>query len=220
MGAIRLRHVVNKVRIAALVATVGPIVATLTSVFVGRLDPGYSPIQTSVSRLAEVGAPGAGLMNFAIGLLGVSLLALAFGMASADRSAAPIAPTFVGAAGVALLIAAAIRIDPGNPAAVLAHRIASAAAFAALALAQLAAARLYRGDRANRQYRRASLATGLLSAFLLGAGVGLLFDGFPGGLWERAVALLAFVWAELSALRLMVRHLPPARPAARSLPTH
>src|SRR4029077_20390924 len=194
VGAYRLRPSVNRIRIAATIAGLGPVVAAFASVYVGSLDPGYDPIQTSVSRLAEKGAPDEGVMNFAIACLGISFLALAFAMASDHCGVAPFAAGLVSAAALALWAATAAQIDPGNPATVIAHRGASGVAFAALAAAQLAAGLVSEKDRAYRGYRLASLVTGAVSALLLVAGVGLLFDGFPGGLWERAVALLAFTW--------------------------
>lgn len=193
----------NRVQIAAGAATLGPVVAALTSLVVGGLNPAYNPLRTSVSRLAEKGAPDAAVMNLAIAILGMSLFALAFGFAWADRSAAPIVAVLVATAGLALLVATAIQIDPASPATVVAHRIASGVAFATLALAVLGVGMLPAADDSDGRYRRASLLIGSLSLLGLIAGVGLLFNGFPGGLWERAIAFLTLGWAELSSFRLM-----------------
>lgn len=192
-----------KVRLVATAAILGPLVAAGASLALASLDPGYDLVHISVSRLAAKGAPGAALMEVAIVLLGASLLALALGLWWTRGRAAIAVATLVAMSGFSFLVAGAVQIDPATPGSVTGHRYASAAALASLVLAALAAARTPALDEPRRRYSRASLVIGVVALATLVSGVGLLFDGFPGGLWERALAALTLGWAELTALRLL-----------------
>jgi hypothetical membrane protein len=199
----------RRVRLSAAVAVVGPLVAAVVSLAVGRLNPGYDPVRSSVSRLAEVGAPGALVMDAAIALLGLSLIALALAMRWTPGRSVPAAVFLVGIAGLAFVAGSLVRIDPAAQLTVLGHRAATGTALVCLVFASLVASRARPGQTTGARYRQASLAFGVLAAAGLIGAVGLLFDGFPGGVWERAMAVLTLGWAELSAVRL----LRPAREA-------
>jgi hypothetical protein len=213
----------TRVRLAAAVAILGPLVAATASLALGPLNPSYDPIRISVSRLAAKGAPGAALMEVSIALVGASLLALSLGVWWARGWAARAVATLVAIAGVSFLVATMIQIDPAAPATVAGHRAASGVALASLVLAALAAAMTLDGP--GRRYSRVSLVIGMVGLATLLSGVGLLFDGFPGGLWERALAVLTLCWAEMTAIRLLMptpglrprrtERRPPAPPAVQ-----
>ncbi len=200
----------RRVQFSAALAVAGPFAAAVVSLAVGRLNPGYDPVHSSVSRLAEVGAPGAVVMDAAIALLGLSLLSLALAIGSSRACTPPVA-VLVGVAGLAFVAASLVRIDPASQPTLLGHRAATGTALVCLVLASLVSSRARPGEIAGARYRQASLAIGVLAAAGLIGAVGLLFDGFPGGVWERAMAVLTLGWAELTAVRLL-RSAPEARP--------
>jgi hypothetical protein len=192
----------RRVRFSAALAVAGPFLAAVVSLAVGRLNPGYDPVHSSVSRLAEVGAPGALVMDAAIALLGLSLLSLALAIAWSGAGTRPVA-VLVGVAGLAFVAGSLVRIDPASPATVLGHRAATGTALVCLVFASLIASRARPGDVAGARYRQASLALGVLATAGLIVATGLLFNGFPGGVWERGMAILTLGWAELTAVRLL-----------------
>lgn len=217
-------HQVVKVRLAAATAILGPLIAAAASLALGPLNPGYDPITVSVSRLAAKGAPGAALMDVSIALLGTSLLALSLGIWWAAGKAARTVATLVAIAGVSFLVATLIQIDPAAPETVARHRGASGVALASLVLAVLAGARTPTLDGPSRRYSRICLMIGVVALATLLSGIGLLVDGFPGGLWERALAILTLGWAVLTALRLLASSSGleplPGRPPQAPPPAH
>jgi hypothetical protein len=194
-----------RLRVAAAAAILGPLVAAGTMFAVGSRHAAYDPIASSVSRLAAVGAPGGDVMNAAIAFLGASILALALVMTRGPGGGAW-AAVLVGVAGVSFMAGAIIRIDPSTPATIVAHRAITSVALLALTLAPLASA-VWPQRGAGPMYRCISALIGALAVIGLIAAVGLLFDGFPGGVWERAMAALTLGWVELTAARLLR---PPA----------
>lgn len=192
-----------RVRFSAAVAMAGPLVAAAASLAVGRLNPGYDPVRTSVSRLAQVGAPGGLAMDAAIALLGLSLISLAIAIRWSCAATPPVA-VLVGIAGLAFVAGALVRIDPAAPLTVVGHRAATGTALVCLAFASLVVSQARPGEIAGARYRQASLALGVAAAAGLIGAVGLLFDGIPGGVWERTMAILTLGWAELTAVRLLL----------------
>jgi hypothetical protein len=190
-----------RVRIAATAAILGPLAAAGATFAVGSRNPAYDPIVSSVSRLAAVGMSGGDLMNGTIAFLGAALVALALVMSRGPGGGAW-AAVLVGVAGVSFMGAAVIRIDPSTPATIAAHRATTAVALVALTLAPLASA-LRPMPGAGPTYRRVSTLIGVIALVGLVAAIGLLFDGFPGGVWERAMAALTLGWVELTAARLL-----------------
>src|SRR5690348_11033708 len=97
-------------RIAGALGLVAPPAAALAVLVAGRLTPGYDPLARTISRLAEPGRPAAVLVEAAIAVVGIALIALAFGLGPGSRAGR--ASLAVAAAG--LLIAAAIQLDPAS----------------------------------------------------------------------------------------------------------
>jgi hypothetical protein len=190
------------VRVAAGLAVAGPLAAGAASLVVARMNPTYDPIHKSVSRLASIGAPGGNEMDAAIAFLGVSLIAMTIAMRWGRRDGLPAVAVLV--AGASFVGAAIIRLDPANPATALPHRALTAVALLGLTLAPLSVWLSQPRLKSDSTYRRASGLIGLLALIGLVFAAGLQFEGFPGGLWERAMAGLTLGWIELTAVRLLL----------------
>ena len=148
-------------------------------------------MQRTISRMAVSGLPAATLVVLGICLVGVTAIALAMGLgprSSGGRS-------FLAVAGGALLVAAAVRLDPGSIRATIEHDSAAAIAVVALAAAPLAFA---------RSHGRVSLAFGAAEVGVLLVGLVLLPTTFAAwGLWERAYLALPVVWMFVMSWRLL-----------------
>ncbi len=168
-------------------AAAGPLAAAAIVVTAGLATPGYDPLERSISRLASPGRPGALLVDLAFAGVGVSLLALALGLRS----------WLLAAAATGILAVSLVSTDPGHPAATAVHRLVTLAAFGALALAPLAAARRLPGGYARLSFWMGALAVGLLVLAL-----SLVAGGLRVGAWERCFAAVTLGWAVLMGSRL------------------
>jgi hypothetical protein len=196
-----------RVRVAAGLAIAGPAVAGAASLIVARMNPTYDPIHRSVSRLAAIGVPGGSVMDAAIAFLGVSLVSMAIAMRWGRTDGLPAVAVLV--AGLSFVGASIIRLDPPSPA--TAHRAFTAVALLGLTLAPLSVWLSQPRPGSDPTYRRASGLIGLLALIGLVGVTGLLVEGFPGGLWERAMAGLTLGWIELTAVRLLLARGSQAR---------
>ena len=168
-------------RVARALGMTAPIVAAGLVLAGGRMTPGYDPLTRTISRLAEPGLPGALAVELAIGLVGVALLALSIVLGSGSWPGRAL----LAVAGVALLVAAVIRLDPSSASATTAHRVATLIAMLALAGAPFAFAR----------YGRVSVAVGLAEVGMLLVGLALLPTTFAAwGAWERCFLALPMAW--------------------------
>ncbi|HSS61685.1 MAG TPA: DUF998 domain-containing protein [Candidatus Limnocylindrales bacterium] len=156
--------------------------AAVTVVIAGMLTPGYDPVARTISRLASPGMPYAGAVGLAIVLVALSCIALA---AALTYQSIRLRAALVVAAG-ALLVAAAIHLDPASATATAIHRLASAVAALSLAVSPALM---------RRPYPRFSVIVGAIEAALLVAAPFLLATPFNAwGAWERALLALALAW--------------------------
>jgi len=147
------------------------------------MTPRYDPLTRTISRMAEPGLPAAFVVELAIGLVGVALLALSIHL----ESGSGLRPgrALLAVAGVGLLVAALIPLDPASPSATIAHRVATTIAMLALAGAPFAFA----------GYGRVSVAVGLAELGMLLVGLALLPTTFAAwGAWERCFLALPTAW--------------------------
>ena len=120
--------------IAGGFGVVAPPIAAAIVLAGGWLTPGYDPIARTISRLAEPGLPVASAVELAICLVGIASLGLAIRLGPGLT----VGRCLLGAAGSALLVSAAIRLDPVSTQATTEHRLATTIAMVALAVAPLA----------------------------------------------------------------------------------
>jgi hypothetical membrane protein len=187
-------------RLAGALGVVAPPLAAAIVLIAGLLTPGYDPLARTISRLAEPELPAASSVEVAICLVGISSLALA--MTLGPRSTGGRA--LLAIAGAALLLAAAIRLDPASARATTEHRVATTIAMLTMSGAPLAFARSL-GRRAGwGAYGRISFAFGAAEVGMMLVGLALLPGSFAEwGAWERCFLALPMVWMVLVSARLL-----------------
>jgi hypothetical protein len=173
---------------AGWIAALGlPASVTAVVVVSARLtagQTGYDPVHSSLSRLGAAGRPGA--RAFAVALAGVAVALL---VASPSAARGRLAGASLAAAGVLLLLAAAVPVGRGVDADTAFHRACVGACLAALVLAAVIESR----------------RLGWVALAIFAAGLGLLVPGFPAGIWERLLFGLLLVWVEVVLLRRLAQ---------------
>jgi hypothetical protein len=176
-------------RIAGALGVIAPPVAAILVLAGGWMTPGYDPLARTISRLAEPGLPAAFAVEVAISLVGVALLILAVATGPGSR----VGRSLLVVAGVGLLVAAAIRLDPASATATTEHRVATTFAMLALAGAPL----VFR-------YGWISFAFGAAEVGMLFVGLALLPTTFADwGAWERCFLALPMAWMVVISARLL-----------------
>ncbi len=175
-----------------------PVVFTAAWWLLGAADAGYDQRADTISALAGVGAPLAGLMVGAFAVQGAGQLA---GAALAGASpAAPWVARWLAVGGVGTLLAGGIRLpQDGGPAWLsTGHALAATAAFGGLHLAALAGALSGAVPRRLRVGAVVALAVALphLAWFLLDLGSGGPWFGYA----EKVFTTVLLAWCALLAL--------------------
>jgi hypothetical protein len=176
-----------------------PVFASVAVLVGGVVTPGYDPAQKTISRLAEPGLPAAAAVGTAILTVGLALLGLALTMgpkAVAGR-------LLLGIAGAALLLAAAIPLDPASAQGTTIHRSATTIAMLALVVALLAFAPSLREREGWRGYGLLSFVLGASAVAILLIGLAMLPTTFAVGAWERCFLALPMTWMVLVSARLL-----------------
>src|SRR5216684_5510250 len=157
-------------RLAGALGVLAPPAAAVAVLFAGWLTPGYDALARTISRLAEPGLQDALLVELAIAVIGFDLVTLALALGPGSRAGR----TLLVVAGFALLVAAAIRLDPTSDTATATHRVATTVAMLGLAGAPFAFARSLRGRAGWGVYGPVSFAFGAAEVVVLLAGLALL----------------------------------------------
>jgi hypothetical protein len=183
-----------------VVGVVAPVVASAVVLVAGQLTPGYDPLRRTISRLAEPGLPAALPVELAILMVGLALIGLAFSLEPGGVSGR----FLLASAGLALLVATAVRLDPSSAAATTVHRLATTVAMLTLTASMLAIAPALRGRPGWRDYGPLSFRLGAAAAGLLLIGLALLPTAFSAwGAWERSFLALPMAWMVLVSARLL-----------------
>ena len=172
----------------------GPAAFVAAWAFLGTGQPGYSPVDDPISRLASIGAPTrvpmtAGLLAFGAG---VAAYASALAAALPGPAALAAALTATGAVGIA-----ALPLSPGEGS--VAHDVVAGLTYASLATTPLLGARGLHA-RGLGLPARLSTAVGVASAAALAAGA-MVPRG--GGLLQRLGLTLGHAWIVASAAWIM-----------------
>lgn len=177
-----------------------PAVATVVVLVAGLLTPGYDPLRRTVSRLAEPGRPAAGAVELAICLVALALIGVALSLGPGGVSGRLVLAT----AGIALLLAAGVRLDPASVTATTVHRLATSVAMLALTTAPLLIAPTLSRRPGWHRYGRFSLGLGAAEVGLLVIGLALLPTTFSEwGAWERCFLAVPMVWMVVVSARLL-----------------
>ena len=186
--------------VAGAFGIVAPLIAAAVVLLGGWLTPGYDPLARTISRLAEPGLPAASAIDTAIYLVGLASLALALTLGPGSRAGR----AFLAIVGGALLVAAAIHLDPASARATTEHRLATSIAMLALVGAPLAFASSLRGRAGWERYGRISFAFGAAEVGALLVALALLPTTFAGwGAWERCFLALPMAWMAFLSWRLL-----------------
>ena len=186
--------------IVAFLGMVAPPIAAALVLVAGWMTPGYDPLARTISRLAEPGLPAAGAIDVAIGLVGIAVLVLALTLGPGARGGR----VLLGVAGGALLVAAAIHLDPASARATTEHRVATTFAMLALAGAPLAFAVSLKRRAGWERYGRISFLLGAAEVGALLMAFALLPTAFAEwGAWERSFLALPMVWMVIVSSRLL-----------------
>ena len=154
--------------------------STAIVLIAGMVTPGYDPLLRTVSRLATAGIPAAGAVEAAICAVALALIGLALSLGPGGSSGR----VLLGTAGVALLFAAAVRLDPSSPASTIGHRVATTVAMLALTAAPFLIAPTLGRRQGWRGYGLLSTVLGTATAALLLVGLALLPTTFSAwGAW-------------------------------------
>jgi len=187
-------------RLAGALGMLAPPSAGIAVLIAGWLTPGYDPLARTVSRLAEPGLPAAIPVELAITIVGVALIALALGLGPGSSPGR----VLLAIAGSALLVAAAIRLDPASASATAGHRLATTIAMLGLAGAPLAFASSLKHRRGWSAYAPVSFVVGAAEVAVLLVGLALLPTTFTDwGAWERCFLALPMVWMVVVSARLL-----------------
>jgi hypothetical protein len=190
----------NLRRLAGALGVVAPPIAAAIVLIAGLLTPRYDPLARTISRLAEPGLPGASSVELAICLVGITSLALAISLGPGSSGGR----VLVAVAGAALLLAAAIRLDPASARATTEHRLATTIAMLTMSGAPLAFARSLSRRPGWGAYGRISFAFGAAEVGMLLVGLALLPTSFvEWGAWERCFLALPMGWIVLVSARLL-----------------
>lgn len=193
-------------RMLAICGIVGPILYTIVLIIIGLLRPGYNHLTQPMSELGEVGGPNAIIMN-TVGfmLLGVLIIAFAFGLHRGINEGSKIGPALIAMSGAGWIAVGLFHVEPNSMDVSLTGMLhVSGAMIVGLgfSIAPFAIARRSRKDYRWASYRPYSLATGMLTTIL-----GLIFifvriEGWIGALQRIAVGV-PLLWIEVIAIRLL-----------------
>jgi hypothetical protein len=186
--------------VAGAFGIVAPLIAAAVVLVAGWMTPGYDPLARTISRLAEPGLPSAFAIDLAICLVGIACLALALTLGPGSTGGR----TLLAGAGLTLLVAAAIHLDPASGRATTEHRLATFVAMLALIGAPLAFASSLKRSAGWERYGRISFVFGAAEVGTLLVGLALLPTTFAGwGAWERCFLALPIAWMVILSWRLV-----------------
>jgi MFS family permease len=186
-------------RLSGVLGICAPVFATAAILLAGLVTPAYDPAMKTISRLAEPGLPSAAVVGLAIFAVGLAMVGLAVAMgpkAMAGR-------VLLGIAGAALLVAAAIPLNPASSQGTTIHRSATTIAMFTLVAALLAFAPSLRTREGWRGYGLLSFALGASAIGMLLIGLAMLPTTFAVGAWERCFLALPMTWMVLVSARLL-----------------
>ena len=186
-------------RVIAALGVVAPVLSVPIVLIGGLVTPGYDPAQKTISRLAEPGLPAAFGVGFSILIVGLASI----GLAAVWGQRAFSGRALLAIAGVSLVLAALVPLNPASEEASTVHRFATATAMLALVAAPLALAPSLRRREGWRGYGRLSFGVGAAAVGMLLVGLALLPTTFAVGAWERCLLALPLAWMVLIAARLL-----------------
>ncbi len=155
-------------RLLAICGIVGPILFIVVILVFGLLRPGYDPIRQYMSELGEIDAPNAIAFNMAAFLLGLMMIAFAFGLhrGISEGKGSKLVPILIAVSGVGWVGASIFRCDVGclnESVTGTMHGLIGMFAVLPLLIAPLAILPRLKKDNRWQSYRPFSLIMGALA---------------------------------------------------------
>ncbi|MFC1976636.1 DUF998 domain-containing protein [Chloroflexota bacterium] len=198
-------------RLLAICGIVGPIQFIVVILVFGLLRPGYDPIRQYMSELGAVGAPNAIAFILPEFLLGLMMIAFAFGLHRGinEGKGSKLVPILIAVSGVGWLGASIFRCDVGCVNVSVTgtmHGLFGMFAVPPLLIAPLAILPRLKKDNRWQSYRPFSLIMGALAVpffcVMFSAEVSPALEPYRG-LIQRLTFYTPLLWTEVMAIRLL-----------------
>ena len=198
-------------RLLAICGIVGPILFIVVILVFGLLRPGYDPIRQYMSELGEVGAPNAIAYNMPAFLLGLLMIAFAFGLhrGISEGKGSKLVPILIAVSGVGWVGSSFFRCDAGcvnESVTGRMHDLTGMIAVFPLLIAPLAILPRLKKDNRWQSHRPFSLIMGALAVILFAvmftAAVSPALEPYRG-LIQRLTFFTPLLWIEVMAIRLL-----------------
>jgi hypothetical membrane protein len=198
----------NTQRLLAICGIIGPVSYVIVLITLGSLEPGYSHVTQTMSKLGAPGARYPLIMNTAgFALLGLLMVALALGLDRGirDGKGSKIGPGLVAVSGAAVVTLGFFHSEPGaeDPTAMgTMHSVFVLIAGFALLLAPLAISPRLKRDERWRGYVAYSLVTVVVASVVAVLYSSNVFESWKGIIQRMAMAV-PFIWLEVMAIKLL-----------------
>ena len=197
-------------RVLAICGIVGPIQFIVVVLVFGLLRPAYDPIRQYMSEMGQVGAPNAIGYNMPAFLLGLLIIAFAFGLhrGISEGKGSKLVPILMVVSGVGWVGASFFHCDPGcanESVTGKMHDLTGIIAGPPLMIAPLAILPRLKKDNRWRSYRPFSLIMGALAVMLFAVmftGEVLALEPYRG-LLQRLTFFTPLLWMAVMAIRLL-----------------
>ena len=203
-------------RLLAICGIVGPIQFIVVTLVFGLLRPGYDPIRQYLSELGAVGAPNAIAFILPEFLLGLMMIAFAFGLhrGISEGKGSKLVPILIAVSGVGFLGASINRCDVGCVNVSITgtmHGLFGIFAVPPLLITPLAILPRLKKDNRWQSYRPFSLIMGALAVPLFC--VMFTAEVYPPlepyrGLLQRLTFFTPLLWTGVMAIRLLRLYKP------------
>ncbi len=199
-----------RIRIAAGLGMVGPLVFVLGIIVAGAVTPGYSHLSEPVSQLAAFGQPYPAIQMAGFLVFGLSMVAVAYGLRQRLRSqrSASAGVFLIALGGVSMVATGLFRADPmyQEPMSVsgMVHLSTAMVLFPALLAGFIVLSRAMEKSDDWTDLARFSLIAGLAGLFFLLAyffAFGLQPEWV--GVWQRLLAATFVIWFLVVSRRIM-----------------
>ena len=194
----------------AICGIIGPILFAIVEITLGLFQPTYNHAAQYISELGATGAPNAIIMNVGLFLLGILIIAFAFGLYLGinEGRSSKIGPTLLAVSGAGFMATGLFPCDPSCVNVTFTgkmHVVSARIAWIGMILALLFIAQRFKKDRQWRSYRLYTVATALVTLILALMLLFIRIDGWMGAL-QRVFLGVRLLWIEVVAIKLLRLH--------------
>jgi hypothetical membrane protein len=178
---------------------IGPVVFVADWVILGLVRAGYSPVDSAISRLAELGASTRPAMTIGFVVYGVGLL----GYGAALRRSVP-GPAWLFAVGTGVAVLGVGAFPLGTPTSDAVHGLCASVGYVCLAVVPLAVSLPVKAQGHTRALWLSVVAGVVTGGFLIAT----VMVGPAHGLTQRIGLTVGDTWVLISAVILLRQSLP------------